>query len=115
MANKPWPNKLASKMLASYIRMKFGVSAGELLRRNPPMGAMPFYNNSASPEIREAELGLVAGEIVRHFAELRIPFEKGRTANKAHGDLLAAMLEETAPSSGMAIAIDDNYRFRDEK
>jgi hypothetical protein len=114
MANEPWPDKLASKMLAAYLRLRFGMSAGELMLRNPPMGAMPFFNNSASPEIRLAELGLVAGGILRFFAELQIPFEQGRNLGVAHRDLLQVMLSEMSPSAVMAAVIDDNYRFSDE-
>jgi hypothetical protein len=55
-AAKPWPNSVAAKVLASYIRLKFDISAADLMFFNPPMGAMPFFNNSASPDIRHAEL-----------------------------------------------------------
>jgi hypothetical protein len=111
---KPWPNTLASKTLAMYVSLKFNVSPGVLMFRNPPMGAMPFFNNSASPEIRAAELGMVAGEMVKHFIELQIPFEGSGTANKAHDDLVASMLSEKAPSSDMVAAVDKNFRFKDE-
>jgi hypothetical protein len=114
MANAPWPNTLASKVLAAYIHMKFGISPGDLMLRNPPMGAMPFFNNSASEEIRRAELGLVAGGMLRFLAELSIPFEEGSSLDPAHADLVNAMVHELAPSSGMSEAINNHYRFLDE-
>ena len=114
MANEPWPNTLASKVLAAYINTKFGMSPGVLMLRNPPMGAMPFFNNSASPGIREAELGLVAGGMLKFLAELSIPFEAASSLDPAHSELVAAMLVETAPSAGMSVAINNHYRFLDE-
>ena len=114
MATQSWPDNLASKALAMYIGLKFRISPGLLMFRNPPMGALPFFNNSASPDIREAELGLVAGEMVGHFVELRIPFEPVGSAEGAIDDLVAAMREEALPSSRMALAVDKNFRFSDE-
>jgi hypothetical protein len=114
MANTPWPNTLAAKVTAAYVRMKYGLSASDIMFFNPPMGAMPFYNNSASPDIRRAELALVAGDLLRFLAELSIPFEADSTFDQSHADLLTAMVEETAPSSGMAEAVDNHYRFLDE-
>jgi hypothetical protein len=115
MASAPWPNTLASKMLAAYLNGKFGVSPGELMLRNPPMGALPFFNNSARAEIRRAELGLVAGGVVRFLAELAIPHEEGSNLDAAHADLLLSMLHETAPSSGMSEAVNNHYVFLDEE
>jgi len=114
MATEPWPNTLASKVLAAYINTKFGMSPGALMLRNPPMGAMPFYNNSASAGIREAELGIVAGDMLEFLAELSIPFEVGSALDPAHSELVAAMMTETAPSAGMSVAINNHYRFLDE-
>jgi hypothetical protein len=114
MANAPWPNTLASKVLAAYINMKFGTSPSDLMFFNPPMGALPFFNNSAGGEIRRAELTLVAGGMLKFLAEISIPFEQGSTLPQAHADLLASMVDELTPSSQMAEAINNHYRFMDE-
>lgn len=112
--SEPWPNTVAAKVIASYIHLKYDLSASDLMFFNPPMGAMPFFNNSASKEIRRAELALVSGRILRFLTDVGIPLEPGKTAEAAHAELLAAMEGETAPSSGMAISVDDNFRFVDE-
>lgn len=111
----PWPNTVAAKVIASYIHLKYDLSSSDLMFFNPPMGAMPFFNNSASKEIRRAELALVAGKMLRFLTDVAIPLEPGKTLEGAHAELLAAMEGETAPSSGMAVAIDDNFRFVDEE
>ena len=112
--NEPWPNTLAAKVIASYIHLKFDISASDLMFFNPPMGAMPFFNNSASKEIRHAELGLVAGRMLRFLKDLSVPLEAGQTAEGAHEQLVAAMEVETGPTSAMAVAVNDHYRFVDE-
>jgi peptidoglycan hydrolase-like protein with peptidoglycan-binding domain len=114
MSNAPWPNNIASKMLASYIHLKYDMSPSDLMLLNPPMGAMPFYNNSATPEIRHFELELVAGKILKFLTELLIPLEQGTTLPQAQGALVLSMLQADKPSAGMAKAIDDHYRFVDE-
>jgi len=111
----PWPNTVAAKVIASYIHLKFDISASDLMFFNPPMGAMPFFNNSASKEIRRAELALVSGKMLRFLTDIGIPLEPGKTAEEAHATLLAAMEGETSPSSGMAIAVDEHFRFVDEE
>ncbi|MBC8026967.1 MAG: hypothetical protein H7Y89_13320 [Steroidobacteraceae bacterium] len=115
--NEPWPNTLAAKVLASYFMMKYDISASNLRALNPPMGAMPFFNNSASAAIREAELALVAAAIQKFLLEVGVPLEKfkGNSLSKAHAALLRSMLIEADPSSGMAIMVDEHYRFMDEK
>jgi len=113
--NEPWPNTVAAKVIASYIHLKFDISAADLMFFNPPMGAMPFFNNSASKEIRHAELTLVAGRMLRFLADLRIPLEAGKTADQAHARLLEAMEDESGPSSEMAVAVDEHFRFVDEE
>jgi hypothetical protein len=113
--SEPWPNTVAAKVIASYIHLKFDISAADLMFFNPPMGAMPFFNNSASKEIRHAELTLVAGRMLRFLADLRIPLEAGKTADAAHGRLLEAMEDESGPSSEMAVAVDEHFRFVDEE
>jgi hypothetical protein len=114
MTNESWPNNIASKILASYIHLKYDVSPSDLMLFNPPMGAMPFFNNSASPEIRRFELELVAGKMLKFLTELFIPLEAGKTLIQAQTALVSSMLQEDAPSSGMAVAINDHYRFVDE-
>jgi hypothetical protein len=111
---EPWPNTLAAKVVASYIHLKYDISASDLMFFNPPMGAMPFFNNSASKEIRHAELGLIAGKMLRFLTDIGVPLEAGKTAEDAHAALLESMEGETSPSSGMAVAVDDHYRFVDE-
>jgi hypothetical protein len=115
MGNDPWPSTVAAKVIASYIHLKFDLSAADLMFFNPPMGAMPFFNNSASKEIRHAELALVAGKMLRFLTDLRIPLEAGTTAAQAHAALLAAMEDETGLSSEMGVAVDEHYRFVDEE
>lgn len=115
MTNESWPNNIASKILAGYIHLKYDVSPSDLMLFNPPMGAMPFFNNSASPEIRRFELELVAGKILKFLTELVIPLEAGKTLIQAQTALVSSMLQEDAPSSGMAVAINDHYRFIDER
>jgi hypothetical protein len=110
----PWPDTLASKMLAAWLHLKFGIAPGDLMQRNPPMAQMPFFNAAASEEIRRTELGLVAGGMLRFLAELSIAFEDGSSLEQAHADLVNAMLHELAPSSGMSDAINNHHRFRDE-
>jgi hypothetical protein len=114
MATTPWPRTLASKVVAAYINGRFGVSPGELMVRNPPMGAMPFFNNSASAEVRRGSLALEAGEMLKFLQELSVPFEEGSSLDPAHVDLVDAMMEATAPSSGMSVAVNKHYRFLDE-
>lgn len=112
--NEPWPETLAAKVLASYIHLKYDLSAALLRAMNPPMGALPFYNNSASPEIRAAELAMVAASFQKFLLEIGVPLHKGKTQLKAHDGLVASMIDENAPSSGMALVVDDFYRFLDE-
>lgn len=114
MANPPWPNSVAAKVLASYVHLKYGISASDLMFFNPPMGALPFFNNSASGDIRRAELGLVAGKILKFLTDLGISLEADGTAKDAHAGLLAAMEVESAPSSDMVAVVDAHYRFVDE-
>jgi hypothetical protein len=113
-SHQAWPNTVAAKIVAGYIHLKYDVSASDLMFFNPPMGAMPFFNNSASTQIRRAELALVAGRILRHLADLGVLLEPGNTHAKAHDKLLEAMEGENQPSSGMVAAVDDHYRFADE-
>ena len=110
----PWPNNLAAKIVSGYIGQKFDILSTDIRRFNPPMGALPFYNNSASPFIRKAELALVAGGILKFLEELEIPLEKSRTVESAHEQLVDAMVRERRPSSDMIEIIDDHFRFRDE-
>jgi hypothetical protein len=113
-AADPWPNSVAAKVLASYIHLKFDVSASHLMLFNPPMGAMPFFNNSSSKEIRHAELSLVAGSLLKFLTEISIPLEDGATLDDALATLVVAMEVETAPSSDMVTVIDVHFRFVDE-
>ena len=110
----PWPNSVAAKVLASYIHLKFDISASDLMFFNPPMGAMPFFNNSASSTIRRAELKLVAGRFLRFLDEIGVPLEADKTKIGAHTGLVDAMEVENAPSSDMVKVIDEHYRFMDE-
>jgi hypothetical protein len=110
----PWPNNLAAKIVSGYIGQKYDVLSSALRRFNPPMGAMPFFNNSASPFIRKAELALVAGGILKFLEELEIPLENDRTLDSAHTKLLEVLVKERRPSSDMIAIIDDHFKFRDE-
>jgi hypothetical protein len=109
-----WPNSLAARVMSGYIHLKYDVRASDLRRFNPPMGALPFFNNSASPQIRRAELALVAGNMLKFLQEMGIPLERGTTTHSAHTALVDALEVETAPSSDMVTVIDEHYRFRDE-
>jgi len=95
LANAPWPATIASKMVASYLKMKFGLAPAELLTRNPPMREMPFFDTAAADGARRARLGIEAAE-------------------PAQADLVMAMAQDSAPSSGMSEAINTHYRFEDE-
>lgn len=110
----PWPNTLAAKILASYLHLKYDLSAADVRFFNPKMGAMPFFNNSATPDVRHDELALVAGAMLKFLFEIGVGFEPGHGAASAHSELLAAMEPETNLSSEMVAAIDANYRFMDE-
>jgi len=110
----PWPKTLASRIVSGYFALKYDLVASDLRRHNPPMGSMPFFNNSASPAIRRGELQLVAGKLLKFLKEMGIPLEKGSSDSAAHGALVSAMEVEDAPSSGMVVAIDEHYRFKDE-
>ena len=110
----PWPNNLAAKIVSGYIGLKYYILSSALRRFNPPMGALPFYNNSASPFIRKAELALAAGGILKFLQELEIPLEKNKTLESAHDELVAALVKERRPSSDMILIIDDHFKFRDE-
>ena len=109
-----WPKNLASKIVSGYIALKWDLVASDLRRFNPPMGSMPFFNNSASPLIRRGELQLVAGKMLKFLREMGIPLEKGSSDSQAQDSLVAAMEGENSPSSGMVNAIDEHFRFRDE-
>jgi len=110
----PWPNNLAAKIVSGYIGLKYDVLATDLRRFNPPMGALPFFNNSASPDIRRAELGLVAGKLIKFLQDMGLKFEAGKNATSAHRELVAAMEVEQAPSSNIVDVIDAHYHFQDE-
>lgn len=111
----PWPNNLAAKIVSGYIGQKFDILSTDIRRFNPPMGAMPYFNNSASPFIRKAELALVAGGILKFLTELEIPLEPQHTLESAHEQLVDAMVRERRPSSDMILIIDRHFRFRDEE
>ena len=110
----PWPNNLAAKIVSGYIGQKYDIVSTDLRRFNPPMGALPFFNNSASPLIRKAELALVAGGILKFLQELEMPLERGKTLESAHTQLVDALVKEKRPSSDMIVVIDDHFKFRDE-
>lgn len=110
----PWPKTLAAKIVSGYIGIKYDVLSSDLRRYNPPMGALPFFNNSASPDIRHAELGLVAGKMVKFLTEMGFKFEAGKNAMSAHQQLVLAMEVEHAPSAGIVDVVDDHFRFADE-
>jgi hypothetical protein len=101
-------------MVASYLKMKFGLAPGDLLTRNPPMREMPFFDTSAADTARRTRLATEAAAMLAFFAELQVPFETGSTVEPAQADLVMAMAQESAPSSGMSEAINTHYRFEDE-
>jgi hypothetical protein len=109
-----WPNTLASKVLSGYFHLKYDLRASDLRRFNPPMGAMPFFNNSASPQIRHAELAMVASSILKFLQEVGVPTEPKKTVAQAQMALLAVLEVEDCPSSNMVTVIDEHYRFTDE-
>ena len=113
-ANPAWPPTIASKMLAIWLQMKFNLSPADTLRRNPPMGEMPFFDKSATEATRRMQLTAQAGAVLQFLADFEIPFEEGSSLEPARADLIMAMAQAAAPSSGMAEAIDNHYRFADE-
>jgi hypothetical protein len=114
-AREPWPNTVAAKVLASYIHLKYDISPADLMFFNPPMGSMPFFNNSASPDSRRGELALFAGRFLGFLDDIQVPLEPGMKRQDAHALLLEAMLKESAPSSTMVDVIDEHYRFVGEE
>jgi hypothetical protein len=114
LANAPWPATIASKIVASYLKMKFGLAPADLLTRNPPMREMPFFDTSAADGARRAKLGAETSAMLAFLAELQVPFETGSTTEAAQADLVMAMAQDSAPSSGMSEAINTHYRFEDE-
>ncbi len=109
-----WPDTLAAKIISGYIARKYDMDDITIRRFDPPMGAMPFFNNSASPDIREAELTLFGGQMLKFITELAVPLEDESSADKALSELVTEMAKEKSPSSQMVIAVDKHYRFRDE-
>jgi hypothetical protein len=94
-----WPKNVAAKVVSGYIGLKYNVSPSLLRIQDPPMGALPFFNNSATPQTRKAELALALGGLLKHLEELDVPLEKRRTANAALNALVAAAEVEASPSS----------------
>ncbi len=119
----PWPDTVAAKIVSRYIAVRYDLDAITLRRFDPPMGSMPFFNNSATGEIRRGELILVAGSMLKSLEEMGIPLEgKKLEGGKGADDVKAGALEELADamnvenanSSKMVAVIDDYYKFRDE-
>lgn len=110
----PWPPTLAAKIISKYIADRYDMDAITIRRYNPPMGAMPFFNNSASPGIRRGELTLVAGSILKALIEMDIPLEKNKSYDDAMDGLVAELEKEDSDSSQIVVIIDQCYRFRDE-
>ena len=109
-----WPHKLASMFVSGILAQKYDLDAPTLRMRNPPMGSMPFFNNSATPEIRNGELILVAGWLLRKLLEFGVPLENGKTESDALDALVEAMGDETGKSSKIVDVIDEYYKFSDE-
>ncbi len=110
----PWPKTLAAKLISGFIARRFDMDAITIRRFDPPMGAMPFFNNSATADIREAELTLFGGTLLKFLTELAVPLEDGASEDDALSELVAEMSNENSPSSKMVEAVDNHYRFRDE-
>ena len=110
----PWPDTLAAKLISGYIARRFDMDAITIRRFDPPMGAMPFFNNSATPDIREAELTLFAGTLLKFLTELAVPLEGGADEDDALTELVKNMSKEDSHSSQMVVAVDNHYRFQDE-
>ena len=112
----PWPPSLAAKIISGYIAREYDIDAITIRRYNPPMGSMPFFDNDAPPAIRKGELVLVAGALLKFLTGLGIPYEDDdrEDDDEIMTDLIEAMVDAEAPSSGMVEVIDTYYRFRDE-
>lgn len=111
----PWPKIVAAKIISGYIARKYDMDAINIRRFNPPMGAMPFFNNSASSGIRDKGHELFAGSLLKFLAGLEIPFEDGGSAKDAMSELVGKMSNEETNSSEIVTVIDKHYRFRDEE
>ena len=107
----PWPDSLAAALISGYIARRFDKDALTIRRYNPPMGAMPFFNNSASPGIRYSELILFAGTLLKFLTELKVPREDEASVDDAMKELATEMSKEDSPSSKMVEVIDKYYKF----
>ena len=109
-----WPKNVASKIVSGYIGLKYNISPAVLRLQDPPMGALPFYNNGASEEIRRAELSLAFGGLLKHLEELGVPRESGHTAAGALKELVEVGIVEANRSAKIVAVVDENYKFVDE-
>jgi hypothetical protein len=109
-----WPKNVAGKIVSGYIGLKYNISPAVLRLQDPPMGALPFFNNSATPEIRRAELALALGGLLKHLEELGVPRESGQTAAAALNAVVAVAEIENNRSRKLVEAIDEFFRFVDE-
>jgi len=110
----PWPDTLAAKLISGFIARRFDMDAITIRRFDPPMGAMPFFNNSATPDMRKFELQQFAGPLLKFLTDLAVPLEDGAKDDEALDELVTEMSTENSPSSKMVAAIDKYYRFQDE-
>ena len=109
-----WPKNVAAKIVSGYIGLKYNISPAVLRLQDPPMGALPFFNNSASDEIRRAELALALGGLLKHLEELGVPRETGKTAAQALEALVAVAIVEANRSAKIVHVVDEYFRFVDE-
>lgn len=110
-----WPSTLASRITSGYIHRTYTVNALTLRQDDPPMKTLPFYNANASDGIKEVDIQLFVGGLLKFFAQLSIPLKPGKETGGAMTELVEAILNPNGRSSKIVSIIDDYYKFRDEE
>ena len=110
---KQWPDTLGARLIATYLGIKFRMGPVDLMDNNPPMKALPFLNLNAAITRRGNPM-MIAGLLIKHLADLRIPLEDDKEDEDALLALGTAMAKPDNPSSKIVEVIDEYYKFRDE-
>jgi hypothetical protein len=76
------------------------------------LAELPFFNNSASEEIRRAELGLVAGRLDAFWRQInRARYQRGIGNDMAHAELVERMVNGETTVAEFAETVGKLYVF----
>lgn len=80
------------------------------------MNELTFWNQSASAEMRQSQARAICIQLHNNFTLIRkAKLEDGVDKEKAIGDMLNTLLDESRSLKELAAIIDDNYLFLGEK